>query len=102
MPDQQQTPTTKPGFWKGVFSDGGEPSSSRVLTVVLSAGSLGIVTAIVVHLIRLHDPATLSLWLTSFPGIILGLVGMSSAPYTVNRASGSITDIFNSLRGKQN
>jgi hypothetical protein len=100
MDGQQQTPTTKPGFWRGVFSDSGEPSSSRVLTVVLSIGSLGIIVAIVVHLIHLHDPAQLSLWLTSLPGIILGMVGMSSAPYTVNRASGSISDIFNSLRNK--
>jgi hypothetical protein len=98
MDDQQQTPTTKPGFWRGVFSDSGEPSSSRVLTVVLSIGSLGIVTAIVVHLIRLHDPATLSLWLTALPGIVFGLVGFSSAPYAMNRASGSITDILSSLR----
>jgi hypothetical protein len=98
MPDQQtQTPEAK-SFWRGVFSDSGEPSSSRVLTVVLSAGSLGIIVAIVVHLIRLHDPAQLSLWLTSLPSLILGLVGLSAAPYTVNRASGSISDFFASLR----
>jgi hypothetical protein len=96
MAEQPQTERRK--FWASVFSDSGEPSSSRVLTVVLSTGSLGLLTAIVVHLIRLHDPAQLSLWLTALPGVLLGLVGFSSAPYAMNRASGSITDILSSLR----
>ncbi|MFP5230792.1 MAG: hypothetical protein ACLGXA_24510 [Acidobacteriota bacterium] len=99
MPDQlQPAPPERKEFWRGVFSDSGEPSSSRVLTVVLSTGNLGLLTTIVVHLIRLHDPAQLSLWLTALPGIVLGLVGFSSAPYAMNRASGSITDILASLR----
>jgi hypothetical protein len=96
MPDQQIAPERK--FWRGVFSDSGEPSSSRVLTVILSTGSLGIIAAIIVHLIRLHDPAQLSLWLTSLPSIVFGLVGFSSAPYAMNRASGSISDILSNLR----
>lgn len=97
MPDQPQ-PAPPDRFWARVFSDSGEPSSSRILTAVLSIGALGILSAIVVHLIRLHDPAQLSLWLTALPGIVLGLVGFSSAPYVANRASGSITDILSSLR----
>lgn len=97
MADQQQT-APPDRFWARVFSDSGEPSSSRILTAVLSIGALGILTGIVVHLIRLHDPAQLSLWLTALPGIVLGLVGFSSAPYAMNRASGSIADILTNLR----
>lgn len=99
MGDQlQPAPPERKEFWRSVFSDSGEPSSSRILTALLSLGALGILTAIVVHLIRLHDPAQLSLWLTALPGIVLGLVGFSSAPYAMNRASGSISDILSSLR----
>lgn len=101
MPDQIQTPAPEAkSFWRGVFSDSGEPSSSRILTALLSIGTLALLTVIVVHLIRLHDPAQLSLWLTSLPGIFVGLVGFGAAPYTVNRASGSITDILSSFRNK--
>lgn len=102
MPDQlQPAQSERKTFWRSVFSDSGEPSSSRILTALLSIGSLGLLTSIVMHLIHLHDPAQLSLWLTALPGVVLGLVGFSSAPYAMNRASGSISDILSNLRGKQ-
>ena len=97
---QQPQQIERTSYWKRVFSDDGEPSSSRILTVILSCGSLGLLTAIITHLIRLHDPAQLSLWLTAMPGLILGLVGMSAAPYATNRASGSISEILSNLRNK--
>jgi len=101
MPDQQQTAAPdRKDFWRGVFSDGGSPSSSRILTAILSLGTLGVIVAIVVHLIRLEDPAQLSLWLTALPGTIFSLVGLACSPYAVNRTTGSLSDFFQSFRNK--
>ena len=81
-------------FTQAVFSDGDVPSSSRILTFVLSLADLGIVAAIFHHVFSIKDSAALSLWLNSLPIIIGALVGMSTAPYVVNRGSGTVTDIL--------
>lgn len=87
------------GFWRSVFSEtDGTGSSSRLLTAALSLGSLGALITIVVHLIRLHDPSQLSLWLASVPALLSSLTLFSVSPYTANKVTGSIGDVFNSLR----
>lgn len=46
-------------FWRGVFSDSGEPSFSRVISAVLVGFSCGWVTAIVYNSHHLPDATQL-------------------------------------------
>ena len=72
-------------FIKGVFSDGGEPSSSRMLSFIVSLAVVCILGGVFRHVCRLTDATQLGIWL-------------SNLPYTVNRASGSVSEIISSLR----
>jgi len=79
-------------FLQRVFSDSGEPSSSRVLTFTLAAVCSVLLCVIVHHICRITDPGQLGLWLTSFPAIVCALVAFVNAPYLINRGSGSMSD----------
>ena len=88
----------RPSFWRGVFSDSGEPSSSRILTT-----ALGLVVAVVViylawHVVHLKDAVALGQWLSNLPLVIGSLAGLMVAPYGVNRASSSVSDIIGAFR----
>lgn len=80
-------------FWRGVFSDGGTPSSSRVDTCWLAIAVTFILFGVFRQVCAITDPALLRQWPGSLPLIIAALVGLIIAPYTVNRVSGSITSI---------
>jgi hypothetical protein len=62
-------------FWKGVFSDGGQPSFSRVATGMSVAFSLGWVTHLVWHNHALPD--------------FLGLCAFIGTLYGINAAKGA-------------
>ncbi len=89
-------------FVRGVFSESdGTPSSTRLLMATFSAFSSYIIFIIVRHLLTIKDPAILALWLTSFPGIVIVLVGLISTPYTVNKGASTLGDILSALSGKR-
>ena len=88
-------------FLRSTYSEAdGNGSSSRILTTILALVSCGVIWIIVQHLIHITDVAVLTAWLTSFPIIIGALVLFFTAPYGVNKGSGSMTDIINILKGK--
>ncbi|HWR15185.1 MAG TPA: hypothetical protein VN577_10170 [Terriglobales bacterium] len=71
-------------FVQGVFSDNGAPSSSRVVSFILSMGSLLILAVLFRHL--MCQPADkLAVWLPNLPYIIGALAVFSQSPYGVNR-----------------
>ncbi len=82
------------GFWRGVFSDDGEPSSSRVFTAYLVVVVSGLLIGIVYHVCHLTEPTILGLLLTALPYLVGVLIAFMTALYFVNRGSGSLTDIF--------
>lgn len=85
-------------FVRGVFSDGGEPSSSRILSFILSLAVIVFLGGVLRHVCRLTDTVALGLYLTNLPIIVASLVALMSAPYAINRASGSVSEIISSLR----
>lgn len=89
-------------FFQSVYSDNGNGSSSRVLSTILAIVSSYILIEVFDHIIKITDVVILNSWLAAIPLIISALVLFFTAPYGVNRASGSITDILNILKGKKN
>lgn len=88
-------------FTRSVYSESdGTGSSSRILTTILAMVSCGILWRVFGHIEQLTDVATITAWLSSIPIIISALVMFFTAPYGVNKASSSFTDILNSLRRK--
>ena len=85
-------------FIRGVFSDQGEPSSSRILTFVLAIAVVVFLGGVFRHICRLTDATQLGLFLSNLPLIIGALIGLMAAPYTINKASGSVSDIIGSLK----
>lgn len=84
-------------FIAGVFSDNGAPSSSRILTFMLSMFSTLILWGIFRYLKGVHDPTVVSAWMANMPMVIGGFAAFCSVPYTVNRGAGAITDIMNAV-----
>lgn len=89
-------------FLKGVYSDNGNPSSSRVLTCILALVSCKILVSVFNHVITLTDTTALVSWLGALPLIISALVLFFTAPYGVNVGSGTVSDLLNVLKGKNN
>ena len=88
-------------FWRSVYSEpDGSGSSSRILTFILALVASTILVIITLHLIHITDVALLTAWLASLPLIIAALVAFFTAPYGVNKGSGSFTDIVSILKGK--
>lgn len=56
-------------FWQRVFSDGGQPSFSRIATGLIVAFSCGWVTKLVWHNYSLPDFAGLALFIGTLYGI---------------------------------
>ena len=89
-------------FIKSVFSEpDGTGSSSRVLTFILATVASAVLWVITGHIIKITDAAILTAWLTSLPIIIGALVLFFTAPYGVNKGSGSVTDIVSIIKGKK-
>lgn len=97
-PQQAVKDSQRRSYWRGVFSDGGEPSSSRVISGYLFLVVSVIVAVVFVHLIRSKDLSMVSLWLGALPGLIYALMALAIAPYTVNRSTGSISDLASLFR----
>lgn len=70
-------------FWKGVFSDGDQPSFSRVASGILLAFAVGWVTAIIYHTHKLPDA-----------GELIALGGFMTIFYVANRGTAVASDIF--------
>jgi len=88
-------------YIKSVYSEpDGTGSSSRILTTILAFVSAGVVCVITGHLVKITDVAILTAWLTSFPIVISALVLLFTAPYGVNKGSGSISDILSSFKNR--
>jgi hypothetical protein len=75
----------------------GTGSSARVLTLAL-AGLVGcILLKLIDYLCRITDPVALGVWLGALPVLMGALVAVFLAPYGVNKASNSLSDIVGSL-----
>jgi hypothetical protein len=86
--------------WVGeMFSEAGTPSSSRVLTFILSLGCLGIITGIFVH-IWTTSPQTQEPWLAQMPWIIGSLTGFAVSPYAINKGGSTLSDLFKGSKVK--
>ena len=86
---------------RSTFSEtDGTGSSSRVLTFLLALFSCGVLWVFAEHIVKLTDVAILTAWLSSFPIIVTSLVLFFTAPYGVNKGSGSISDFLNMLKRK--
>lgn len=93
----EQAATKSTSFIAGAFSDSGEPSSSRVITGVLSLAVIAIVSGVFWHICHLKDNAALGLWLSALPMMIASLIALMSAPYTINRSSTALTQVVDSI-----
>jgi hypothetical protein len=88
-------------FAKSVLSEpDGTGSASRVLTVALAGVASAVLIVIVNHVIHVNNVAELATWLGAIPVIIGALVLFFTAPYGVNKGSGSISDIVSILKKK--
>jgi len=87
-------------FVRDAYSDNGNPSSSRILTFILALVSSKVVLNVFNHIIALSDAAALATWLGALPLIISALVLFFTAPYGVNVGSGTVSDLLNTLKGK--
>jgi hypothetical protein len=88
-------------FIRGMFSDQGEPSSSRVLTCILALVTAGILIGVVRHVCALKDPQTLTLWLGALPIFVTSMTVFFLSPYTVKVGSASLSDVIGSFRKPQ-
>lgn len=84
-----------------VFSDGGEPSSSRILTFIITVFDVVILSVIFHHMFRMTDNAALGQWLGALPFIIAALVGFAATPYAINRSTCSVSDIISAVFSKR-
>jgi hypothetical protein len=73
-------------FIKGALSDGGAPSSSRILSSWISVSSMALIWFIVRHMMTL-PVATLQVWMGGLPMIIGALATFAASPYGINRLS---------------
>ena len=88
----------KIGFWRGVFSDDGEPSSSRIFTAFLVLVVSGLLAGVVYHVCHLTEPTILGLWLTALPYLVGVMIAFMTALYFVNRGSGTFSDLLSLFR----
>lgn len=79
-----------------IFSDGAL-SSSRILMYWLSALVSALLWLIVRHLLTVTDVAILGVWLSSLPYLIVALIALIAAPYTVNKAGGTLSEIMQAI-----
>jgi hypothetical protein len=70
-------------YWRGVFSDGDQPSFSRVASAILLIFAVGWVSSIVWHTHKLPDP-----------GELMALGGFMTLFYITNRGTTIASDIF--------
>lgn len=85
-------------FLQGVFSDGNNvPSSARIMMLVFSIFAMVVIGCMVYHMIHLHDPAQLGIWLPAFPMVVTVLTGLIVAPYTVSRGASTMSDVLTAM-----
>jgi hypothetical protein len=77
----------------------GTGSSSRTLMLALASLVGAILWRLFDHLNRLTDPVMLGVWLGAVPVIVGSLVAVFLAPYGVNKAGGTVSDIVGSITG---
>lgn len=63
-------------FLKGAFSDGGTPSSSRIISAVCTIAAIGWITHVVVHTHALPDVASMG-----------GVTAFGTSHYIANRVT---------------
>jgi len=71
-----------------VFSEDGQPSSSRILSFWLSVSSMGLIWFMVRHAFYQSDVASIALWVGGIPAIIYALAAFSVSPYGLNKIAG--------------
>lgn len=90
-------------FLKGVYSESdGTPSSSRILSLILALVASFVLIVVTLHIIKIQDLSILTVWLSSLPLLISSLVLFFTAPYGVNKGSGSISDLLSLFKKKDN
>lgn len=94
MDDRFKLPAKQ--FLQGLYTDNGSPSSSRVLSAVLSIGCLVIIAVLFRYLLNV-DAARLAVWLPNAPYVIVALAVFAQSPYGMNRFS----SMFKQIRGAQ-
>ena len=76
-----------------MFSENGVPSSSRVLTFILSVGSLLCIFGVFIH-IWTQTVDKQAVWLAQMPWIIGSLTAFSTSPYAINKGGSTLSDLF--------
>jgi len=84
-------------FVKDMLSDGGVPSSARVLTVWLSVSSMALIWWMVRHMMNLGD-GQLQAWITGLPYIIGALAFFAASPYAISKGGSSLSDVAAAFR----
>lgn len=80
-------------FVRQMLSEKGEPSSARVLTVILHLWSMGLIAWCVKHM--MHLPADqLSVWVNGLPWIIGALAAFAASPYAISKGTSSLADLI--------
>lgn len=89
------------GLWfrSMVSEPDGTGSSSRVLMLALAGLVSAILWKLIDHLTKITDPVALGVWLGAMPMITGALTALFLAPYGVNKAGSSVSDIVASVMG---
>ncbi|HEY1947232.1 MAG TPA: hypothetical protein VGG97_09520 [Bryobacteraceae bacterium] len=84
-------------FLKSALSEpgeGGGVSSARILSALFAILAIVVVGIIVYRLVKINDVPLLQVWLSDgIPNVGKLLTGLVAAPYFVNKASNTISDI---------
>lgn len=76
------------GFMVSAFSENGQPSSSRILSAVLSVWSMAVISWSLHHALKIEDPAKLLTWVGGLPAIIYALATFAVSPYGLTKITG--------------
>jgi hypothetical protein len=84
-------------FIKSALSEpgeGGTVSSARILSALFAILAIVVVGIIVYRLVKINDVPLLTVWLSDgIPNVGKLLTGLVAAPYFVNKASNTISDL---------
>jgi len=75
-------------FLVAAFSENGQPSSSRMLSVALSIWSMALIAFMIRHAFYRPDTVTIKTWVSGMPMIIYALAVFSVSPYGLAKISG--------------
>ena len=83
-------------FLQKMFSEGEDPSVTRVLMVTFSIFVIVLVSCIVHHMLHVADLPQLTVWISNFPVMVGVLSGFVVLPYTVMKGAKTVGNLFGS------